>query len=165
MGRPKNEDALDEAVKERVREMREGGHSMANIAAALGVCERTVMRYMRSMGMRATQVYVSDEALVSMHSDGMTLGQMIRRTGLTEATLRQRLSRVGIKRADLNVEPKAVEPKAVEPTMFRPTVVLGSGPLAERFNRQQAELWANGRPDTENSKAAYGRGYKKGVFL
>lgn len=160
MGRPKNEDALDEAVKERVREMREGGHSMANIAAALGVCERTVMRYMRSMGMKATQVYVSDEALVAMHADGMTLGQMIRRTGLTEATLRQRLSRVGIKRADLNAEPKAVEP-----TMLRPTVVLGSGPLAERFNKQQAELWANGRPDTENSKAAYGRGYKKGVFL
>lgn len=160
MGRPKREDALDEAVKERVREMREGGHSMSNIAAALGVCERTVMRYMRSMGIRATQVYVSDEALVAMHADGMTLGQMIRRTGLTEATLRQRLSRVGIKRADLNAEPKAVEP-----TMFRPTVVLGSGPPAERFNRQQAEPWANGKPNTENSKAAYGRGYKKGVFL
>lgn len=160
MGRPKREDALDENVKDRIREMREGGHSMANIASALGVCERTVMRYMRAMGMRATQVYVSDEALVSMHADGMTLGQMIRRTGMTEATLRQRLSRIGIKRADLNVETKAVEP-----TMFRPTVVLGSGPLAERFNRQQAELWANGRPNTENSKAAYGRGYKKGVFL
>lgn len=160
MGRPKLADALDESVKERIREMRDGGHSMANIAAALGVCESTVMRYMRSMGIRATQVYVSDEALVAMHADGMTLGQMIRRTGMTEATLRQRLSRVGIKRADLNAEPRAVEP-----TMFRPTVVLGSGPLAERFNRQQAELWANGRPNTENSKAAYGRGYKKGVFL
>lgn len=160
MGRHKLADTLDESVKERIREMRDGGHSMANIAAALGVCERTVMRYMRSMGIRATQVYVSDEALVAMHADGMTLSQMIRRTGMTEATLRQRLSRVGIKRADLNVEPKVVEP-----TMFRPTVVLGSGPLAERFNRQQAELWANGRPNTENSKAAYGRGYKKGVFL
>ena len=160
MGRHKLAGALDEAVKERIREMRGDGHSMANIAAALGVCERTAMLYMRSMGIRATQVYVSDEALVAMHADGMTLGQMIRRTGLTEATLRQRLSRVGIKRADLNVEPKAVEP-----TMFRPTVVLGSGPLVERFNRQQAELWANGRPNTENSKAAYGRGYKKGVFL
>ena len=160
MGRHKLADALDESVKERIREMRDGGHSMANIAAALGVCERTVMLYMRSMGIRATQVYVSDEALVAMHADGMTLDQMIRRTGMTEATLRQRLSRVGIKREDLNVEPKAVEP-----TMFRPTVVLGSGPLAERFNRQQAELWDNGRPNTENSKAAYGRGYKKGVFL
>ena len=151
-GKPKTTvENMDERAKETIIQRTKDGATQAQIAEELGISDRTVMRYMRVLGMRTNPPYVSDEALLKMHDDGLSLSKMSGETGLTAKTLTTRLRRLGVEvrgndgkdawryghkdRYKHLWTPTKYEPRA--DGLFQPEYVGGDGPLARRYRAER----------------------------
>ena len=152
MGKPKTTaDNMNERVRLTIMERHRDGATQAQIAEELGICERTVMRYMRVLGIRTKPLPTSDEELLKMHADGMSLSQMSVKTGLTATTLTSRLRRLGVEVRGHDGRdtwrygskdgyralwtPTVREPRA--DGLFQPEYVGGDGPLARRYRQER----------------------------
>ena len=89
-------DTLDRVVAEHIRRRFEDGATLPQMAEELGICDRTVMRYMRLLGLRRNPPPVTDDELRSMHAEGLRPGEIAERTGLHRGTVNNRLARLGL---------------------------------------------------------------------
>ena len=150
MGKPKTTvDNMDERTRMTIVERHRDGATQAQIAEELGICERTVMRYMRVLGIRTLPLPTSDEELLKMHADGLSLSQMNARTGVSADTLKKRLRGLGVefpraktpwRYGHVGSHAQLWTPTVREPRadgLFQPEYVGGDGPLARRYRQER----------------------------
>ena len=152
MGKPKTTvDNMDERTRMTIVERHRDGATQAQIAEELGICERTVMRYMRVLGIRTLPLPTSDEALLKMHADGLSLSKISGETGVSAVTLKKRLRSLGVEfqrsKSPWRYGDKGSHAQLWAPTkyeqradgLFKPEYVGGDGPLSRRYRQQLAE--------------------------
>ena len=149
-GKPKTTvENMDERARETIIQRTKDGATQVQIAEELGISDRTVMRYMRVLGMRTNPPYVSDEALLKMHADGLSLSKISGETGVSAVTLKKRLRSLGVEfqrsKSPWRYGDKGSHAQLWAPTkyeqradgLFKPEYVGGDGPLARRYRAER----------------------------